>query len=166
MLNSATRYEDVVAKFSWQIPQYYNIGVDVSDRQNPNDLAILFRDCDDQVREYTFGDLSRLSNRFANVLIAHGLRREDRVGILLPQAPETAVSHIAAYKAGLIAVPLFILFGEEALEYRLASCGARAVVTDSTGLPKILAIRDQLPELRVIFCIDGPLGGLLILMMF
>jgi acetyl-CoA synthetase len=159
MLNSATRYEDVVAKFSWQIPQYYNIGVDVSDRQNPNDLAILFRDYDDQVREYTFGDLSRLSNRFANVLIAHGLRREDRVGILLPQAPETAVSHIAAYKAGLIAVPLFILFGEEALEYRLTSCGARAVVTDATGLPKILAIRDQLPELRVIFCIDGPLEG-------
>ncbi|HAE02675.1 MAG TPA: AMP-dependent synthetase, partial [Rhodospirillaceae bacterium] len=159
MLSPAARYEDVVAKFSWQIPQFYNIGVDVSDRQNPNDLAILFRDYDDQVREYTFGDLSRLSNRFANVLIAQGLKREDRVGILLPQAPETAVSHIAAYKAGLIAVPLFILFGEEALEYRLASCGARAVVTDATGLPKILAIRDQLPELRVIFCIDGPLEG-------
>ncbi len=156
MLTKASRYQDVLAHFSWQVPQRFNIGVDVADRQDPSAPAIIFRDVDDTVREYTFGDLTRLSNRFANVLIAHGLAREDRVAILLPQAPETAVAHIAAYKAGMIAVPLFTLFGEEALEFRLGNCGARVVVTDAIGLPKIAAIRDRLPDLEFVFCIDGP----------
>ena len=58
-------------------------------------------------------------------------------GILLPQAPETAIAHVAAYKAGLIAVPLFTLFGEDALEFRLADSGAKALVTDGVGLAKL-----------------------------
>ncbi|HYD99395.1 MAG TPA: acyl-CoA synthetase, partial [Alphaproteobacteria bacterium] len=95
----------------------------------------------------------------ANVLAAHGLERGDRIGILLPQAVETAVSHVAAYKAGLIAVPLFTLFGADALEFRLADCGARAVVTDGAGLAKLAEIRDRLPALRLVLCIDGPAAG-------
>ena len=79
------------------------------------------------------------------------------MGVLLQQCPEAAVAHIAAYKAGLIAVPLFVLFGEDALEYRLSNSGAGAVVTDSANLPKLLAIRDRLPGLKAIIVIDG--GG-------
>ena len=161
MLTKASRYEDVAGAFAWTVPQRYNIGVDVSDRQDPNATAIIYRDADDTVAEYTFGDLSRLSNQLANVLTGRGLAREDRVGILLPQAPETAVSHIAVYKAGMIAVPLFSLFGEDALEYRLSACGARALVTDAVGLAKISMIRDRLPDLRFIFCIDGAGPGAL-----
>lgn len=159
MLIAADRYETVVERFAWRVPERYNIGVDVADRQNPDNPAIIYRGADDSVQTYTFGDLTRLSNRFANVLQAQGIAREDRVGILLPQAPETAVAHIAAYKAGMIAVPLFTLFGEDALEYRLSACGARALVTDAASLPKIAAIRDRLPDLQVVFCIDGPNDG-------
>ena len=64
----------------------------------------------------SFAELTALSNRFANALTALGLRRGDRMGVLLQQCPEAAVAHIAAYKAGLIAVPLFVLFGEDALQ--------------------------------------------------
>lgn len=161
MLIAADRYETVVDRFAWQVPARYNIGVDVADRQNPDDSAIIYRGADDSVRTYSFGDLTRLSNRFANVLNAQGLMREDRIGILLPQAPETAVAHVAAYKSGMIAVPLFTLFGEDALEYRLSTCGARALVTDAASLPKIAAIRDRLPDLQVVFCIDGPHDGVM-----
>src|SRR6202035_2554011 len=72
------------------------------------------------------------------------------VGILLPQRPETALSHIAVYKMGAVALPLFTQFGPEALEHRLQHSAARAVVTDGENLPKIEAIRSFLPELRYV----------------
>ncbi|KAF1041227.1 MAG: Acetyl-coenzyme A synthetase [Herbaspirillum frisingense] len=100
-----------------------------------------------------------LSNRMANLLRAHGAARGDRIGILLPQAPETAFSHVAAYKNGCIAIPLFALFGAEALEYRLHDSGTRIVVTNAEGAAKLAGIRDKLPELKTVFTIDGPRPG-------
>ena len=62
----------------------------------------------------TFDEVRRASNRLANVLVARGLVPGDRVAMLLPQVPETAIAHLAAYRAGVIAVPLFVLFGPDA----------------------------------------------------
>jgi acetyl-CoA synthetase len=155
MLPQADSYEQLLAKFRWAIPDRFNIGVDVCDRQDAAKPAILFDDDAGRVRVINFGELRALTNRFANALGALGLARGDRVGILLQQSPETAVAHIAAYKAGLIAVPLFVLFGEDALEYRLGDCGAACVVTDLAQLPKLLAIRARLPALRAIVVVDG-----------
>ena len=81
----------------------------------------------------------------------------DRVGILLGQSPETAVSHVAIYKLGAVAIPLFTLFGTEALEYRLTNSAARGLITDAANLPKILEIRNKLPELQVVIVTDGEL---------
>src|SRR5437763_14336867 len=100
-----------------------------------------------------------MANRLANVRGANGLTRGDRVAILLPQRHETAVAHVAAYKAGLVAVPLFTLFGEEALEFRLGNSGARAVITDKDQLPKLAGLRAKLPDLQLGLCADGPAGG-------
>ena len=83
------------------------------------------------------------------------MRREDRIAVLLPQMPETAIAHVAIYKIGAIAVPLFSLFGIDALEYRLADSGARAVITDLAGAAKLKSIQHRLPELAVIYTIDG-----------
>ncbi len=139
------------------IPTHYNIGVDVCDKwaeRDPDRTALIHKRRDGAVETYSFADIRRLSNRLANALGAHGVVRGDRVGILLPQAPETAVSHVAVYKMGGVAVPLFSLFGVEALEYRLGNCGARAVVTDAVGAAKIARIRDRLPELKLVLRID------------
>ena len=92
-------------------------------------------------------------------MAAQGVEEGDRVAILLAQGPETAIAHLATYKLGAIAVPLFTLFGEEALEYRLANAGARVVITDQTGVAKIEAIRDRLPALESVISIDGPGDG-------
>src|SRR5690349_15971871 len=122
MLERAASYEEMRKRFRWRIPQRYNIGVDACDRHaaaRPEALALIFEGDDGVISRYSFGDIRALSNRLANVFAGHGLARGDRVGILLQQSPETAVAHIAAYKAGLIAIPLFVLFGEDALEYRL-----------------------------------------------
>ena len=50
------------------------------------------------------------------MLTAAGLKRGDRVGVFLSQSPEAAIAHVAIYKAGAIAMPLFVLFGPDALE--------------------------------------------------
>jgi acetyl-CoA synthetase len=157
MLHKAASYEDVVGGFRWQVPEFYNIGVDVCDRHATGGgrLALIFQDEGGAVRRFSFDDIKAQSNRFANVLTAHGLTRGDRLAILLPQAPETAIAHVAAYKAGLIAVPLFTLFGEDALEYRLTNSGAAALVTDRAGYAKIAALRARLPALRHVYLIDG-----------
>jgi acetyl-CoA synthetase len=159
MLTRARDYRTLYDAFRWPIPDRYNIGVDCTDKHDPAKPALIYRAANGSVTEYSFGDLSRLTNRFANLLTAHGLKRGDRVGVLAPQAPETAVAHLGAHKAGMVSVPLFTLFGEEALEYRLKTCGAAALVTDGPSLPKILAIRDRLPDLKLFLSIDGPADG-------
>ena len=93
------------------------------------------------------------------MLAAHGIERGDRVGILLPQYPETLLSHIAIYKMGAVALPLFTQFGPEALEHRLQHSAARALVTDGENPPKIDAIRSSLPELRYILVVDRERGA-------
>ena len=95
-------------------------------------------------------------DRLANLLLAQGLGRGDRIGILLPQSPETAIAHVATYKMGMIAVPLFTLFGADALEYRLADSGARALITDRDNLAKIETIRDRLPDLASLIVGTAP----------
>ncbi len=160
MLPSADSYEELRDRFRWRVPARYNIGVDVCDKWagDPDRLALIYKSGPEDFR-YTFRDLQRLSNRLANALHAYGLTRGARLGILLPQAPETALAHIAAYKLGAVAVPLFTLFGAEALEYRLSDSGATALVTNADGLAKIAEIRDRLPALEFVLCVDGPEGG-------
>ena len=160
MLSRGATYEALRATFRWPLPKRYNIGVDVCDRHaGDGGLALINIDENGAEQRFSFEDLRRLSNRFANVLVAHGLGRNDRVGILLPQAPETATAHIAAFKAGMISVPLFELFGPDALRFRLADSGARALVTNSAGAAKIEELRDQLPDLERVYTIDGTGSG-------
>jgi acetyl-CoA synthetase len=149
------------AEFRWSIPERFNIGADVADRQaaKGNDTALVEVDPSGKVTTLGFRDVVRLANRLANLLHAQGMERGDRVAVLLPQRHETAIVHVAAYKAGLVAVPLFTLFGEEALEFRLRNSGARAIVTDAEGAAKLARLRDRLPGLEMILCADGPADG-------
>ncbi len=151
LLPPADSYEDLRAHFRWDIPELCNIAHDACDRWvGSGRTALLHRHEDGRVERLTFDDLHRASCRLANALIAHGIRRGDRIGILLPQSPEAAIAHLAAYRLGAIAVPLFLLFGEDALAYRLTDCGAAALITDQSGLTKIATIRDALPLKRIL----------------
>jgi acetyl-CoA synthetase len=149
--------------FRWSIPERFNIGADLVDRHASagNETALVEVDPSGKATTFGFRDIAQLANRLANVLRAHGVERGERVAILLAQRHETAVAHVAAYKAGFVAVPLFTLFGEEALEFRLADSGARAIITDAEGVAKLERLRQLLPELHVVFCADGHVPGAL-----
>ncbi|MDD4997309.1 MAG: acyl-CoA synthetase [Syntrophales bacterium] len=161
MLQKKSTYNEVCKGFRWNIPEFYNIGVDVCDKwaDERYRLALIYEDEGGRTEKFTFWDIKNLSNRLANALRANGVARGDRIGILLPQCPETAIAHIAVYKLGAIAIPLFTLFGPDALEYRLMNSGAKAVVTDGTNIEKLLQIRDRLPELKIIFVTRGKPGA-------
>lgn len=164
MLEQGETFEDVRRSFKWTIPRRFNIGVDICDKwaaADPGRIAIVDVGPGGRSREYSFADLKALSNRLANALAARGVGRKaagvgDRVGVLLPQRVETALAHIAVTKMGCVSIPLFTLFGPEALEHRLRDSGAKAVITDRSGLERLDGIRDRLPELELIACVDGP----------
>ncbi|MBA5778555.1 AMP-binding protein [Stappia sp. F7233] len=161
MLIKSTSYEDLTARFRWDLPERYNIACAVCDRwaeREPDRLAILHRHEDGRLDRISYSHLMRCSNRLANALKAHGIGRGDRVALLMPQAPETAIAHLAIYKMAAVAVPLAALFGVEALRYRLANSGAKAILTNHAGLAKLEEIRDDLPDLRLVISIDGAEG--------
>ncbi|MDW7711739.1 MAG: acyl-CoA synthetase [Deferrisomatales bacterium] len=157
MLGKGESYDAVAGSFRWHVPERYNIGVDVCDCHAGDEgrLALVFQAETGEPVRYTFAQLKRLSNRLANALGALGATRGDRIGILLPQCPEAAITHVATYKLGGIAVPLFTLFGPDALEYRLENSGAKAVVTDAENLPKLLGIWERLPALEAVLVTEG-----------
>ena len=157
MLKPGKTYDEVYQSFQWMIPDFYNIGVDICDKwaHQRYRLALIYEDENGQVEKYTFWDLKKLSNKLANALRAFGIDRRDRVGILLPQCPETAISHIAVYKIGAIAIPLFTLFGTDALEYRLANSQAKGIITDGANLDKVVEIWGKLPHLKTVIVTKG-----------
>ena len=154
-------YAEICNRFVWQVPARFNIGVAVCDRWATDEKkpALLYEDPTGNVQTFSFDELKVFTDRLANVFVAHGIKRGDRVGILLPQRPEAAISHIAIYKMGAVALPLFTQFGTEALEHRLRDSGARALVTDAENLPKIEAIASSLPELQHIFVVERENGA-------
>jgi acetyl-CoA synthetase len=158
MLPDIRDYRRLYAAFRWQIPARYNIALDACDKwaaTEPNRPAILVQG-PRGLEAVNYGRLTEDSNRLANALSAHGIKRGERVAIILPQTPETAVAHFAAYKLGAVALPLAGLFGVDALVYRLENSGARAAVTNAAGLDKLAEIRGKLPELKLVLSIDGP----------
>lgn len=139
-------WAEMRAAFRWDIPERFNIAQGCCDSwaaAEPDRAAII--DLSAGRRVWTYGQLKDASDRLAGRLAAGGLRRSDVVAILLPQRAEVMVAHFAAMKLGAVSLPLFCLFGPEALAYRLRDSGAKAVVTDAAGLDRIAGL--DLPDI-------------------
>lgn len=164
MLPAARDFDELTQKFRWNVPAQYNIGADCCDRwaaQDAGRLAILHIHGDGREDNVTYGWLRDTSNRLANVLRAQGIKRGDRVAIFLPQAPEVAAAHFAIYKLAAVALPIAILFGPDALSYRLQNSGAKALLTNAQGLAKLEQVRDQVPDLKCVIATGENLDALL-----
>lgn len=162
MLTPAPSIEALRAGFDWRMPERYNIGVAICEKwaqREPDRAALILVDAAGAAETISYGALHALSSRIANLLTARGVEKGDRVGVLLPQALETAATHIAAWRLGAISLPLFSLFGPEALAYRIENSGAKLVITDAAGAAKLRDIRAQTPELAHVFSIDGAQDG-------
>ena len=150
MLTEASNYDELYRDFRWDIPARFNIASACCDRyaDGSGRLALIYVGEDGGAARTSFDQIGDFSRRFANVLKADGLVRGDRVAVFLSQSLELPIAHLAAFRSGLVSVPLFTLFGEDALEFRLANSGAKAIVTDAVGWQKLQKIRGRLPDLQ------------------
>src|SRR5688572_28948490 len=151
------RYEELYRAFRWSVPERYNIaraccGQWAADRGR---FALYWEDESGATAAFSFWDIQVAANRLSNALAALGVQRGDRVAILLPQRPETAIAYMAIFQMGAIALPLSHLFGPDALEYRLEHAGASVAIVEPTTLPNLWAVKDRLTQLKHVIGVDA-----------
>src|SRR6266403_4481512 len=153
MLTDPTDYAKLYRDFRWDVPARFNMATACCDRHADGSgrLALIYVDENGAATRTSFDEVADMSRRFANMLKADGLARGDRVAVFLSQSLELPIAHLAAFRSAMISIPLFALFGEDALEFRLSNSEAKAIVTDESGWEKLTKIRDRLPYLRDIY---------------
>ncbi len=150
MLDQSKTYEEMRKDFQWKFPDHYNMGWDVCDKWadvEPDRTAVIDLTSGER-NDVPFLVLKNKSNQLANLLVSLDIKPTDRVGVFRTQSVWTAASHIAVWKMGAISMPLFKLFGEEALLSRLNDSAAKAIFTDIDGAVVLEALRDKLPKLE------------------
>ncbi len=151
------RYDELYRAFRWDVPARYNMaqaccGAWAADRSR---FALYWEDESGEKAAYSFWDIQQAANRLANALAGLGVKKGDRVAIILPQRPETAIAYVAIFQLGAIALPLSHLFGPDALEYRLSHAEASVVLVEPATLASFWAIKDRLPSLRHVIGVAG-----------
>ena len=122
-------WDESLLAFDWTSAPAMNLGHTILDRHPGGAVALHWVGKNGATRRYTFGELSRLSNRFANLLRSLGLVKGDRVAGFLPRIPETIVVMLGAWKAGATYVPIFTGFGPDAIQFRVQHSGAKIFCT-------------------------------------
>ena len=155
MLPKSLNYDHLYNTFNLKIPPKFNIASATIDKfANTNRIALKNLKYNGEFENLSFRFIQKKSNQLANALDNLNLNKNDRVGIILGQCPETLISHISCFKSGKISIPLFNLFGIDALKFRLIDSSASAVICDKHGLEKLMKIKHDLPSLKHIICTD------------
>ena len=134
MLSDSQSYAELVSRFHWDLPERLNMAeqtCDVWADKAPEQIAII--DLSEARQEISYGDLRGMADGLAHYFCDCGVQRGDRIGVLRTQGAWTAAAHIACWKIGAISIPLFKLFGPEALLSRLEDAQVGLVVTDFEG---------------------------------
>ena len=154
--NNGESFDSMRESFVWEVPEKFNMAHAVCDKHidNKHDIALYYENESGEKASYTFGEIKRYSDQLANVLLSLGIEKGDRVALILSQRVETALIHIAVHKIGAISLPLSVLFGPDALQYRLSDSGSKLVITDRSHRDIIEGFRSELGELDGIVCID------------
>ncbi|HEX9434923.1 MAG TPA: AMP-binding protein [Burkholderiales bacterium] len=151
------RYAELYRDFRWSVPARYNIaqaccGQWAGERSR---FALYWEDESGASAAYSFWDIQVAANRLSNALAGLGVKRGDRVALILPQRPETAIAYMAIFQMGAIALPLSHLFGPDALEYRINHAEASIALVEPTTIANLWAVKDKLPTLRHVIGVGG-----------
>src|SRR5574341_1301723 len=151
------RYEELYRSFRWQVPERFNMaraccGNWAEDRAR---FALYWEDESGATAAYSFWDIQVAANRLSNALAALGVKRGDRVAIILPQRPETAIAYVAIFQMGAIALPLSHLFGPDALEFRFNNSGASVAIVEPTTIANLWAVKNKLTHLKHVIGVAG-----------
>ena len=171
-MNQITNYKSKIKKkdtyrlmyknFKWRVPEYYNFGFDVVDRwaEDRTKLALISIDkSGKRDRYHTFYDLKVQSSQFANVLKKIGVKKGDRVLVILQSIPEWYVALIGMFKLGVVPMPGTVLLTSKDIEYRVNRSDACMVLTDMDHVEHVELILDKTPSLKHLMLVDGKQKG-------
>ena len=152
------RYPDAVEQFTWNRlwelfdgnPEQLNLTHECVDRHPGEDTALRIRFADGRSEEHDFSTLSRLSSQFASYLDTLGIKKGDRVAIMLEPSLAFYACLFGTIKQGAIAVPLFTLFGPQGLAARIHDCRPRLLVCEASQH----GVQKQFPDIDL-FIADG-----------
>ncbi|MBI1907008.1 MAG: AMP-binding protein [Rhodocyclales bacterium] len=157
MVTGCDRYEELHAAFRWDVPARFNI-FDACCRRWAGEAgrtALIVEDEAGGGSRHDYVQLLDAAERLSTALHALGVRAGDRVAIVLPQRFETAVAHMAVYRLGAVAMPLSILFGPDALEYRLQDSAAGVAIVDPAAGAALRSVWPLCPDLQALVSIDA-----------
>jgi len=151
------RYADLYRSYRWSVPARFNIaqaccGQWAADRSR---FALYWEDESGASAAFSFWDIQLAANRLSNALAALGVQRGERVALMLPQRPESAIAYMAIFQLGAIALPLSHLFGPDAIEYRMNHAEASVALVEPTTIANLWAVKDRLPTLRHVIGVGG-----------
>jgi acetyl-CoA synthetase len=154
-------HAELHAQFRWRVPAHFNIAEVCCGRwarERPKAIAIRAEREDGRLTLHRYGELQAQANRLSNALRRLKVRPGDRVAVVMPQRFETAVAHMALYQLGAVAMPLSMLFGPEALQYRLQDSEAAVAIVDESGISNLLAVRGECEALKTVIAVGGAKG--------
>ncbi|SDK70128.1 AMP-binding protein [Natronorubrum texcoconense] len=149
-------YAEARDSFSWDVPPDFNAAADLVGKHDDGEQVALYQLLPGGGHEeYTFADLDAQSNAVANALESRGVEYGDRVAVVVPQKPSNVLTHLACWKLGAISLPLSVLFGDDALRYRLTDSDARVAVVDASQLETVQEIAPDCPRLESVFVVGN-----------
>ena len=156
-------YETVHQQFAWQVPAKFNMAEVCCGRwarspQHQHAVAILEHQTGDQAPlTWTFAQLQTAANLLSIQLVALGVQKGDRVAIVMPQRLETAAAYIAVLQMGAVAMPLSMLFGPEALAFRVEDSGAAVALCDEVSTPILANLKKECLGLKTVLDVSKEL---------
>ncbi|WP_226043256.1 AMP-binding protein [Natrinema sp. DC36] len=158
-LSQYDTYDEAYEQFEWDVPKTFNMADAVCNRWASEDdgkrrVALFYEDEDGNRETYTFWQVQRIANRVSNLLGDAGVERGSRVGIVLPQRPETLFANIGILQRGAVSVPLSVLYGREGLRYRLDHSETEVAIVDEERVELVASLRDELDHLETVITID------------
>jgi acetyl-CoA synthetase len=157
-MSRADNYATLHGAFAWNVPDRFNIAemcLNRWARDTPGAVAILQDAGGEAAVPFTYASLQRDAHRLSNALGSLGVARGDRVAVIMPQRPQTAVALMAVFQMGAIAVPLSTLFGADALQSRLHDSGAKVAIVDEGSANVVESLREACPALLKVMGVAG-----------
>ncbi|MBI3326182.1 MAG: AMP-binding protein, partial [Nitrospinae bacterium] len=144
-------YEPTYRDFRWEVPTYYNFAFDVVDRwgEDAQKLAMLWVNERGEEKRITFREFAGRANQVGNALRTLGIRKGDRILMILPRLPEWWEAVLGIMKIGAISIPGTTLLTPKDVAYRLQAAEAKAVITDVEGAGKVEQVADECPSLQL-----------------
>ena len=151
-------YKKEYKSWKWNIPEDYNIGIDVVDKHTKtnkkNKVALYWENEEEETDKFTFLEMKNLTNKFGNVLRDLGLKKGDRFLIRLPNLPEFQISFLGGVKIGAVPIPSSVMFRSHEIEYRVKDSNSKAVITTSKYVEAVNEIKEKCPTLEHVIIVD------------